>query len=341
MMMWQRHTLSFKKIIVICLLILGVIIAAYGLQWQYFLQNPFTLYQQAIFYTIKPGQSLAAIADELHQQGIVAKPRYLTILGRLRGDANHLKAGTYLLTPGLMPSDFLTMVREGRVANFPLRIGEGWDLQETLTAIKTAPYMVSTLKDVTNSELAALLGRKEITIEGLLFPDTYTYPVGTSDVEYLRIALKKMDKIIAEEWAQRANGLPYKTPYEALIMASIIEKETGLASERAMVAGVFVRRLQRGMPLQADPTVAYGVSPEFSGRLTKADLLRDTPYNTYTRFGLPITPIAMPSLASLRAALHPDDSNSLYFVAKGDGTHYFSSNLVEHNKAVVEYILRR
>ena len=336
--------MSFKKLLVIALFIVGIALAAYGLQWQYFLQHPLTLpdesSQQPVFFTITPGQSLSNISDQLYQQGIIAKPQYFTILGRLRGDANQLKAGTYLLTPGLRPSAFLTMMRNGKVANFPLRIGEGWDLQQTLVALEQAPYMEITLQNKTPRELAQMLGRQELTLEGLLFPDTYTYAIGSRDEDTLRAALHKMDAILAEEWAQRAPNLPYKTPYEALIMASIIEKEAGAASERSQVAGVFVRRLLKKMPLQADPTVAYG-APNFSGKLTKADLQYDTPYNTYTRLGLPITPIAMPSRASLYAALHPDDSDHFYFVAKGDGTHYFSANLVEHNMAVRKYIRRQ
>jgi UPF0755 protein len=264
----------------------------------------------------------------------------LILLAYAQGSAKKLQAGEYLFAPGTTPRQLLAQIAAGKVISRRFTLVEGWTLKQTLAALKRDPHIVHTLDGVSATELMNRLGAPPGNPEGLLLPATYHYTLGTTDIALLKRAYRKMANILAEAWQQRAANLPYRTPYEALIAASLIEKETGQTSERPIISGVLLRRLTSHMPLQIDSTLIYGLNNNdnhYSGKLDRGALKQDTLYNTYLHRGLPPTPIAMPSLPSIRAALHPDNSNFLYFVAKGDGTHRFSVTLQAQNKAVNAY----
>jgi UPF0755 protein len=233
----------------------------------------------------------------------------------------------------------LNKIVAGEVEQFFLTIVEGWTFRQMLAAVHQHPEIDKKLAELNDEEIMRTLNLPAVHPEGQFMPDTYHFPDGTTDIQFLKRGWKAMQDYLHAQWQQRDEGLPLKSPYEALILASIVEKETGLARERPEIAGVFVRRLQKGMKLQTDPTVIYGIGPQFDGNIRRKDLRKDTPYNTYTRYGLPPTPIALPGKAAIKATLHPADGNSLYFVAKGDGSHQFSDTLDEHNRAVRRFQL--
>lgn len=297
--------------------------------------------QQAEIFTITPGTSLKAIARELAARNWFNHPAYLTYAGRSSGMAGEIKAGEYEITPGLTARQFLALIVSGKVVQYAITIPEGWTFRQILKTVAANPHLVHTLADADDSTIMAMLGHPGQQPEGRFFPDTYLFPAGTGDVDFLKRAYRTMAQVLAEEWQQRAAGLPYHTPYQALIMASIIEKETAIPDERYKIAGVFVRRLQRGIKLQTDPTVIYAVGDTFNGDITNRDLKLDSPYNTYRYAGLPPTPIAAPGRESIRAALQPAAGDELYFVATGDGRHHFSTTLAEHNRAVAKYQLKK
>jgi UPF0755 protein len=232
------------------------------------------------------------------------------------------------------------MMISGKVRQYALTLVEGWNFRQVMDAVQSHPSLAHTLQGLENAAIMAQLGHPDEHPEGRFLPDTYHFPKGLSDVAFLQRAYDAMAQTLAQEWEGRAVGLPLQTPYEALILASIVEKETGLASERQAIAGVFVRRLEKRMRLQTDPTVIYGMGERYDGNIRKQDLLEDTPYNTYRRLGLPPTPIAMPGRDAIHATLHPDDSQNIYFVSRGDGSHHFSATLEEHNNAVIKYQLK-
>lgn len=294
---------------------------------------------------VEPGTSFAALANGLAERGwLPAHPRstwYLRAYGRVSGLATQLKAGEYRLQPGTSAVEALQLLTSGQTILHELRLIEGWTFRQALDAVRAHPMLRQTLADDSDATVIAALGLQAEHVEGLLFPDTYRFARGITDVAFLRRAAETLRRVLDQEWAARAEGLPYATPDEALIMASIIEKETGAAHERAEIAGVFVRRLRLGMRLQTDPTVIYGLGAAFDGNLRRIDLTSDTPYNTYTRAGLPPSPICLAGRASIRAALHPAPGTALYFVSRGDGTHVFSDTLEQHNAAVRQYQLRR
>lgn len=289
---------------------------------------------------VSAGSSAGTIAGKLAAEGVLRYPTLLSVYARLSGDAQKIKAGEYELASDTTPLGLLRQLVEGRVKLHSLTIVEGWTLRDILRAMKKNRAIRRTLKDLDAPALAKALGLPTEQPEGWFFPDTYRFPRNTTDRELLTIAHAKMKVVLDRAWAGRRQDLPLRTAYEALIMASIIEKETALDTERPRVAGVFLRRLKSGMKLQTDPTVIYGLGEDFDGNLTRRDLARDTPYNTYTRTGLPPTPIAVPGESSLLAAAYPDDSANLYFVATGDadGSHTFSATLREHNAAVKKYL---
>lgn len=292
---------------------------------------------------IRPGSGLRTIADELVDRGWINHPYYLIYHARSEGLSTRLKAGEYAVEPGMSLIDLLDRIVTGKVILHNLTVIEGWSYRDLLWAVRAHPVLISTL-DENHSKpeaFAQTLGLEEEHPEGLFYPDTYLFPAGTTDVEFLKRSYRTMADVLANEWEQREADLPYKTPYEALIMASLIEKETGAPHERGEIAGVFVRRLDKGMRLQTDPTVIYALGEDFEGPLRRVDLQYDSPYNTYVYGGLPPTPIALPSRASIRAALNPEPGDTLYFVSRGDGTHYFSRTLEEHNRAVARYIRGR
>jgi UPF0755 protein len=326
------------KFIGIALVVIALVGGWFVLDLFVFKRNPIHLDAERTF-VIKPGASLSRVANDLQREGIIDHPRYLAILGRWHGEADKLKAGEYLLEPGMKPLDILDKVVAGDVIQYSLTVVEGWTFKQMLQAVEADTKLKSTLQGLSNEQIMEKLGAAGKHPEGRFLPETYHFTAGMNDLDFLKRAYDAMSKLLESEWEQRAEGLPYKTPYDALIMASIIEKETGVPDERAEIAGVFVRRLQKHMRLQTDPTVIYGLGESYDGNIRREDLLRDTPYNTYTRHGLTPTPIALPGAAAIHAALHPAADDKLYFVSKGDGSHYFSATLAEHINAVRKYQL--
>lgn len=307
-----------------------------------FAERPLALPAEGAVMEIARGQTIRSIARHLYDEGYLDRPvSYLELLARWDGSATRIKAGEYRLEPELTPEALLALLVSGRVIQYRFTIVEGWTFRDLLAAIRANPVLEQTLDGLDGTQIMERLGRPDQHAEGRFLPDTYRFPRGTSDLAFLRRAMNSMDQALAAEWQQRQANLPLKTPDEALVLASIVEKETAVAQERGRIAGVFIRRLRRSMRLQTDPTVIYGLGADFDGNLRRRDLRQDNPYNTYTRSGLPPTPIALPGRAALHASLHPADGDELYFVAKGDGSHYFSSSLREHNAAVRKYQLKR
>jgi UPF0755 protein len=290
-------------------------------------------------YTVKRGTTLGQFARELQNDGVLPNRYTIILLAYLRGQHRGLKAGEYRFSSGISQRELLDQVVSGKSIQYSLLVPEGWNFREMMQAINKAGKLEHTLKDISPEMIMARLGKAGVHPEGRFFPDTYKYGAGTTDIALLKQAYDRMEQTLEKEWEERDKGLPSQTPYEALIMASIVEKETGIPEERPRIAGVFVNRLKKGMRLQTDPTVIYGLGQSFDGNLRRRDLRHDTPYNTYTRKGLPPTPIAMPGGDAIRAALHPAKTDHRYFVSRGNGTHKFSSSLKEHQKAVVEYQL--
>lgn len=304
------------------------------------LNQPLSIAQDGEWLEVAPGSSLSAIGGELATRGIVEHPRALSYFGRLRGDATRIQAGEYRLMPGTTSRTLLDKLVAGQVYLHQLAVIEGWRFEELRNALRAHPAVIPSELDA--DAIMAALGAPGVHPEGQFAPDTYSFPRGTPEFEILEQAYRSLQTQLEEVWNERSPVVAVETPYEALILASIIEKETALATERRQISGVFSRRLQRGMRLQTDPTVIYGLGADFDGNLRRADLDRDTPYNTYTRRGLPPTPIALAGTDSLRAAVDPDESLALYFVATGlgDGSHTFSETLESHNQAVAAYLRR-
>ncbi|HIF51066.1 MAG TPA: endolytic transglycosylase MltG [Thiotrichaceae bacterium] len=330
----------FLRLATIALLFILVTAGLLYLDYQKFLQTPLNIEQDMVF-AIESGMNFSDLNKKLKAKNIIEKDRYLKILARCTDRANKIKTGEYNLSPGLLPDQLLNTFVSGKVVQYTMTLVEGWQTHEVLDAIKLNNILETNLKSYNPDTLMAELAYPEIVAEGLFFPDTYNFPKGTSDIDFLKRAYLRLQKVLDEEWQQREANLPYQNSYEALILASIIEKETGLASERATIAGVFVRRLNKKMKLQTDPTVIYAMGRQFNGNIRKKDLDINSPYNTYRYKGLPPSPISLVGREAIYAALHPEAGNSYYFVAKGDGSHYFSDTLAEHNRAVVKYQLRR
>ncbi|MCI0521394.1 MAG: endolytic transglycosylase MltG [Chloroflexi bacterium] len=320
------------------LLLLSVVGAlAVGGWLVYFSQSTLALPQTPFGFELKPGTTLKGVSRQLTAAGLLKEPWTFTLLVRALGKAGDIKAGNYLLEKNLTVLELFRMITTGDVRQNEIKFIEGWNFKQLREALDANPNLVHDTVGLPNAEVLRRLGFTEPHPEGLFFPDTYYFTGGMSDLAILRRAHGLMQEHLARAWEERAPNLPYATPYEALIMASIVEKETGAAVERPMIAGVFINRLKIGMRLQTDPTVIYGMGEGFDGNIRKRDLSADTPYNTYTRAGLPPTPIAMPGLGALQAALQPAQTKALYFVSKGNGTHQFSASLDEHNRAVARY----
>lgn len=286
---------------------------------------------------IKPQSSLASIAEQAYQQGIASHPIFFQFSARAIFVGTKLKPGTYLLPTGASLGKMLLQIARGDRVRESIAIIPGMTIWQLRDAIDSHPAMKHQTKGMNSKELLQALNLNYSSLEGIFLPDTYIFDPDDLDIAIYRRASSAMQKALNQEWEKRDPNIPLKSPYELLILASIIEKETGRSEDRGKVAAVFLNRLQKGMPLQTDPTIIYGIGPNFDGNLRKADLRRDNPYNTYMHKGLPPTPIAMPSRESILAVLHPLKSNSLYFVAKGDGSSHFSSTLGEHEKAVDRY----
>jgi UPF0755 protein len=296
---------------------------------------------QVLDLLIEPGTPPREVAQAVAEAGAQVNPALLFAWFRASGQARQIKAGNYEIAAGASPRSLLRMLVRGEEALKNISLPEGLNFSQVRAALAKAEQLRPDSQSLTAEQIMEKIGLQGVHPEGRFFPDTYSYGKGSSDLQLLRRAARAMDKRLAQAWAQRAEGLPIQTPEQALILASIIEKETGKASDRPLIGGVFVNRLRIGMRLQTDPTVIYGLGERFDGNLRKRDLQADTPYNTYTRAGLPPTPIAMPGRAALLAAVRPAPTPALYFVARGDGSSQFSATLEEHNRAVDKYIRGR
>lgn len=303
----------------------------------YWLERPLSLATDVVELSIESGTSPKAIANDWVDAGVQASPWLLYEWFRWSGQSKKIRAGSYEIDRNTTPRSLLNKMVRGDVTLATVRFIEGWTMRQVRSELAKAEGLLSTIQTMSDADLMAALGATGQSAEGAFFPDTYAYNKGSSDLAVLRRAHHVMNKKLAAAWAQRTADLPLQNPQQALILASIIEKETGAAQDRRLVASVFINRLRLGMLLQTDPTVIYGLGPSFDGNLRKRDLQTDTPYNTYTRAGLPPTPIAMPGKASLLAAVQPQTSKALYFVARGDGSSEFSDNLAAHNRAVNKY----
>ena len=288
-------------------------------------------------FSIRPGNNLKQVSQQLAGAGIIPSKCSLILLARYLNQESAIKAGDYQLTGNLSQIALLEYLTKGDVKQNEITFIEGWTFAQLRKVLNEHPAIENTITDLSDQEILQRIGASETVAEGLFFPDTYYFIKGDSDIDILQRAYHTMQNHLQTSWSSRTESLPLATPYEALILASLIEKETGVKSDRAEIAGVFINRLRKGMRLQTDPTIIYGLGEQFDGNLRKQDLLADQAYNTYTRAGLPPTPIALPGLASIRAALNPAETDALYFVAKGNGESQFSTNLADHNKAVNKY----
>lgn len=333
----------FRRRLAGLLLLAGLVVALliYA-DYRAFLKTPFGPSAAGVTLELKPGDGMMALVADLGRHpGLLRRALYWPAYARLNGLAHRLQAGEYALNPALTPRRLLERIVAGRVIQYSLTVVEGWTFRQLRQALARHPQIAQTVAALSDAELMARLGRPGQSPEGWFQPDTYAFPKSHTDEQFLRRALAAMERQLNMVWRERAPNLPLNDPYQALILASLIEKETALPEERAEVAGVFIRRLRKGMRLQTDPTVIYGLGPAFDGNLRRADLTRDQPYNTYTRAGLPPTPIALPGKAALAAAVNPAPGETLYFVASGAGGHVFSTTLEQHNQAVRRYQQRR
>ncbi len=329
------------RILGIAVLVITFVLAWLMMEYNRFSDTPMKLPGEGITYTFAPGTSLRHLAEDLEHKGILSSALYLRLMARIDDSAQRLQAGEYQIPSGMTPKGLLALLISGKVTKYSLTVVEGWTFAEMLDAVRRNSALKQTLTDLSPEEVWQRLGVEGDHPEGRFLPDTYHFPKGTTDLAFLRRAHEAMERLLSDEWSKREQGLPLKTPYEALILASIVEKETGLPEERPEIAGVFTRRLNRGMKLQTDPTIIYGMGDRFDGNIRRKDLREDTPYNTYVHKGLTPTPISLPGADAIRAVLHPAEGKTLYFVATGDGGHYFSSTLKEHNRAVAKYQLKR
>lgn len=319
--------------------LLGIGLLAGGLIYlQSWTGQPLTI-ADAVKVELAPGQAFGAFATGLSEAGIVEHPRLWSWYARATGKARRVQAGEYLVEPGETPGGLLARLEKGDVVTYDIQLIEGWTVRQVLGALRSHSALDQTLDSVDEHTLLSVLGLPPGHAEGMFFPDTYRFERGATDGDILRRAYAKLQEELETVWQTRAAGLPYNSPYEALIVGSLVEKETGRDSDREFIAQVFTTRLHKGMRLQTDPSVIYGVGEAFRGDLTRRHLRTDTPYNTYTRNGLPPSPIALVGARSLQAAVHPADGNYLYFVSRGDGSSQFSVSLEDHEAAVRKYQL--
>lgn len=332
-----------RKLLV--LLETGVVLAGLALGAAFWQQNealhqPLNVTQEQLL-DVPAGSTPTGVLNRLEADGVVKDAFWLRLYWRFNLSGQSLHSGEYRMTPGMDAQSLLTLWQRGEVVQYSLTLVEGWNFRQVRAALAKQPKLEQTLTGLSDNELMARLGHPDVYPEGRFFPDTYRYVRGMSDVELLKQAYNRLDEVLDEEWARRAADVPYVDPYQALIMASLVEKETGVPQERGQIAGVFVRRLRLGMLLQTDPTVIYGLGERYNGKLTRAHLKEATPYNTYVIAGLPPTPISLVGREAIHAALNPVSGSSLYFVARGDGSHVFSADLDAHNAAIREYQLKR
>jgi len=317
---------------------------ALGLAWYDYdrwLNKPVNLPQGESIFTIERGWSARQVSYKLLSDGVIDKVHWFDLYSRISEKAGEFKSGEFILEPELTPPELVDVFVAGQTRQYQHSVIEGDNWRQMRKRLAGKEDLLHTLSDDLDPSFMAELGMPDLHPEGQFFADTYQFPKGTNDIEFLKRAKKTLDKVLEEEWQNRAPDLPLETPYEALILASIVEKETAVPAERPLIAGVFMSRLKLGMRLQTDPTVIYGIGPSYDGNIRRKDLRTDTPYNTYTRAGLPPTPISMVGREAINAVLHPEDTSALYFVAKGDGTHKFSDNVDDHNAAVRKYQLKQ
>ncbi len=320
-----------------CLLILGlVLVLLYG-DYQQFLEHPSDNAETVVF-EVEPGDSLGVVSSHLLKAGLISNERWFKLLAFREKVETSIKVGDYSIDSGTKPPGILSILVAGRVLQHSITFVEGSTFKQLRQRLVVNPRIKQTLAKISDQAIMEKLGYPDQHPEGRFFPETYFFDNNTSDLKILRRAYQKMQQTVTKEWTNRDKQLPIETADEALILASIVEKETGQAEERAAIAGVFVRRLRKGMLLQTDPTVIYGMGESYKGNIRRKDLRTDTPYNTYTRSGLPPTPIAMPGQEAIHAALHPAQGDALFFVANGNGSHVFSATLKEHNQAVKQYL---
>ena len=319
-------------------LVLALALAGWSLRSA--LDQPLKLESERLIEVV-PGDTPGGLLNRLEGEGVLDGAFWLRLYWRFNLPGQALHSGEYRLTPQQSARDLLELWRRGEVVQYSLTLVEGWSFRQVRAALVRQEKLEQRLADLDDKALMDRLGLAGVSPEGRFFPDTYRYVRGMSDLDLLKQASARLDQVLDEEWARRVDGLPYRKPYDALIMASMVEKETGVAEERGQIAGVFVRRLRSGMRLQTDPTVIFGLGERYNGNLTRAHLQQPTPYNTYVIDGMPPTPIALAGREAIHAALNPVAGKSLYFVARGDGSHVFSETLEQHNRAVREYQLKR
>ena len=332
----KKRSRAWVGISLVLLAGIALFAAGLGARW-YVFERPLPFRSDRVELRVPPGSSVRSIAQAAQTAGIEVNVDAMVAAARFTGTSQSLRAGRYAVQRGITLSGLLAKLRAGDVVRERFTVVEGITFRELRALVAAQVQLKQDSARMSNAELLNAVGTAETHPEGLFAPETYVFDPGTSDVDIYRQAYRAQLKLLQDAWAGRKPDLPYASAYEALIMASIVEKETGQASERAMIAGVFVNRLKLGMLLQTDPSVIYGIGPSFDGNLRKRDLLADGPYNSYTRAGLPPTPIALPGRASIEAALNPANTSALYFVSRGDGTSHFSATLAEHNRAVDTY----
>lgn len=318
------------------LLLLSTMLASGGLAYGY-AGHRWALARAPLELVVEQGDTARTLAASLRRQGVALPTWAFVAAARLRGDATRLRAGSFELEHPVSLRELLDRLVRGDPSQREVRLIEGWTFRQIRQALAAQPMLRQELPQLSDAQLLARLGASEPGLEGLFHPDTYSFAPQSSDVSLLQRAYRRQQQLLADTWARRRPDSPLRTPYEALVLASIVEKETGRAEDRPHVAGVFLNRLRRGMLLQSDPTTIYGLGEAFDGNLRRRDLLADTPYNTYVRAGLPPTPIAAPGLAALRAVVEPAPTSALYFVARGDGSSQFSDTLEAHNRAVRQF----
>lgn len=330
-----------KKIMFIIAIILVLIIGMFfAVIWHYFLRAPMTENHSSTTLLVPSGTGVDRLATELKHRGFLSHPRLFISIAALRGDNNKLKAGEYEIKPGMSAFQLLDNIVAGKVYLRSITLIEGKTFEEIKQVLNNNPYLLHQITGLNNTQIMQQMGLPDQSPEGLFFPSTYFFTWGDSDFMILKKSYNHMQKLLTSVWEQRSTDLPYQNAYQVLIVASLIEKETALAKERPQIAGVILRRLQKKMMLQVDPTVLYGLGLPYGTPITRANLAVDTPYNTYRHYGLPPTPIAMPSRASIVAALHPQTGDELYYVSRGDGSHIFSVNYTAHREAIAKYLAK-
>ncbi len=329
-----------RKIFYLIVILAAATTVWFGYDVSRFFSSSIAVPPAGVDFEVQHGSNLTRVARQLAERGLLSRPRYLVWYAHWIRHNTKISVGEYHIEPGTTPEGLLNQLLEGKVIQYSITLVDGWTFAQAMEVVQHNPYLIHRLEGLDNDAIMAKLGHPRQHPEGRFMPDTYNFPRGLTDIAFLQRAYDAMQGYLEKAWQTRDVGLPLKSPYEALILASIVEKETGLASERRAIAGVFIRRMLKHMRLQSDPTVIYGMGDSYKGNIRRRDLNNDTPYNTYKHTGLPPTPIALPGREAINAVMHPEEGDSLYFVSRGDGSHKFSATLEEHNRAVIKYQLK-